>query len=143
MAGLGVAVDVAEPMETREGLSAAEAEVLAGFHAFRKALKSGDVKALDRLMTAGYRSYDLRGGAESREMVLEACLAGSNRLEAWEISDLHVEIFADAGVVTGKGFLVGTWNERKWNHHLRFTDLYRRTDDGWRLHLSQATPICD
>jgi len=119
------------------------AEVLACFHAFRDALMANDTKALDGLMTQDYRSYNLRGGLEGRELVLETYRPGSTTLDIWDVSELQVEVFSEVGVLTGKGYIAGTWEGEAWSHHLRFCDIYVRKNEAWHLHFSQATPLVD
>lgn len=118
-----------------------EVKILACFHAFRDALMANDTDALDGLMTKGYRAYNLRGELEGRELVLETYGPGTTTLDTWEVSDLQVEVFTEIGILTGKGFLAGSWNGQGWSHHLRFCDVYVREDGVWRLHLSQATEM--
>jgi hypothetical protein len=57
------------------------------------------------------------------------------------VSDVQVEIFSEVGILTGKGYLAGTWEDQDWSHHLRFCDVYVKKESGWRLHLSHATPM--
>lgn len=118
-----------------------EQGILACFYAFRDALMANNPEALDGLMTQGYRSYNLRGGLEGRELVMEVYGPGSTTLDVWEVSDLQVEVFSEVGVLTGKGFIAGTWEGTDWSHHLRFCDIYVKKEGAWYLHLSQATPM--
>jgi ketosteroid isomerase-like protein len=120
-----------------------DAAVLACFNAFRDALMTNDLETLDGLMTPDYRSFNLRGVLEGREVVLEAYGAGDVQLNVWEVTDLQVEVFSEVGVLTGKGFIAGTWQGNEWSHHLRFLDIYRKTHGSWQLHLSQSTPLVD
>ena len=120
-----------------------EQGILACFYAFRDALMANDTEALDGLMTQGYRSYNLRGGLEGRELVMEVYGPGSTTLDVWEVSDLQAEVFSEVGVLTGKGFISGTWEGMDWSHHLRFCDIYLKKEGEWQLHLSQATPMAD
>ena len=120
---------------------ATEEQILDCFYAFRDALMSNDTEALDGLMTQGYRAFNLRGELEGRELVLETYGPGSTTLDTWEVSDLGVEVFSEVGILTGKGFLAGTWEGQEWSHHLRFCDVFVRENGAWHLHLSQATPM--
>ena len=120
-----------------------ETAVLACFNAFRDALMANDTEGLDALMTPAYRSYNLRGGLEGRESVLEVYGSGDTTLDVWEVSDLQVEVFSEIGILTGRGFISGTWQGEGWSHHLRFFDVYIKKDQTWHLHLSQATPLMD
>jgi ketosteroid isomerase-like protein len=118
-------------------------EVLAAFHQFRDALLACDTAALNDLMTSDYRGYNLRGVLEGRDMVLDAYRPGETSLEEWEMDDLQVEVFSEVGILTGKGYVAGTWQGQPWSHHLRFCDIYVRRDGAWRLYLSHATPLIE
>jgi ketosteroid isomerase-like protein len=116
-------------------------EVLSVFSRFRDALFSNDVDTLDAIMAPDYRAYNLRGGLEERDLVLQAYCPGVVKMERFETSDLQVEIFGEIGIVTGCGFVAGLAGGEQWEHDLRFCDIYRRTGERWQLHLSFATPL--
>jgi hypothetical protein len=118
-------------------------EVLACFHRIRDALMTCDTGALGELLTEDYRGYDLWGELEGRETVLDAYRPGVTSMEDWDVNDLEVEVFSEVAVLTGKGFVAGTWKGDPWSHHLRFCDVYVKRDGAWRLHLTQATPLAD
>jgi ketosteroid isomerase-like protein len=117
------------------------AELLSAFEAFADALKACDTHALDRLMASDYRSYNLRGYLEERDVVLDAYAPGVTKLEEWETDELQVEIFPDVGIITGRGFLAGSSQGQPWSHHLRFVDVWVLRGERWRLLISQATPM--
>lgn len=115
--------------------------VLQCFHDFRDALMACDVETLDALMTPDYRGYTLRGELESRDAILDAYRPGVTAMTEWEVTDLEVEVFQTVGVVTGKGYIAGSWKGQVWSHHLRFCDIFLKRKSRWELYLSQATPI--
>jgi hypothetical protein len=118
-----------------------ETQVIIEFGRFRDALAACDTTALDSLLSEGYRGYNLQGHLENRDVVLEAYAPGAATLEVWEISDLRVEVFSEVALLSGQGFVAGTWHGRPWSHHLRFCDSWVRTNGTWRIHLSMATPM--
>lgn len=111
------------------------------FHRFLDALKACDTDALDQLLTVDYRGYTLQGELEEREVILDAYRPGVTTLETWEVSDLEVAVFPPVGIVTGRGFVAGTWKDIPWSHDLRFCDIFLKRDGEWCLYLSQATPL--
>lgn len=118
-----------------------EENLMEAFHAFRDALMACDSDALDSLLASDYRSYNLQGHLEGREVVLNAYVPGLATLEKWEIEEVEVELFSEVGVITGKGYLAGRWQGEPWSHHLRFMDVWVRRDGRWQTLLSQATPM--
>jgi hypothetical protein len=122
-------------------MSDTRAELLSAFDEFRDALKTCDTRTLDALMAPDYRSYNMRGELEEREVVLEAYSPGNATLEEWEMEDLQVELFAEVGILSGKGYLAGHWQGHPWSHHLRFVDIWILRDGRWQVLLSQATEM--
>ena len=120
-----------------------EAEIMAAFERFRDALMACDTRALDELMAPDYRSYNLRGHLEERDVVLEAYRPGGVSLDEWDLEDVRVEVFSEVGILTGRGHIAGRWQEEPWSHDLRFCDVWVRRQGSWQLLLSQATPMED
>ncbi|MGW8266538.1 MAG: nuclear transport factor 2 family protein [Longimicrobiales bacterium] len=115
--------------------------LLTVFDRFRDALFACDTETLDALMAEGYRSYNLRGEEEDRNVVLAAYRPGGVTLTDFEVSELRIEVFSEVGVLTGRGFVAGTWEGQSWSHHLRFCDIYVAREGSWQILLSQATPM--
>lgn len=118
-----------------------EDDLLDTFHRFRDALFASDTEALDRLLASDYRGYNLRGEFEGREVILEAYRPGAVSLEVFEVRDLQVEVLGEVGIITGVGFISGSFAGEPWEHDLHFLDLYRNGNAGWELLVSHATPM--
>jgi len=116
-------------------------ELQSSFDAFRDALKACDTEALESLLASDYRSYNMRGQLEERDVVLEAYSPGNVTLEAWELDDIQMEVFQEVGVITGKGFIAGRWQDHPWSHHLRFVDMWVLREGRWQILLSHATEM--
>lgn len=108
---------------------------------FRDALFACDTETLETLLAEDFRSYNLRGELEDRTVVLEAYRPGVTELTDYEVTDLQVEVFTEVGILTGKGYVAGTWKGHPWSHHLRFCDVYVLRNGTWKILLSHATPM--
>ena len=115
--------------------------LVAAFDEFRDALFASDVEVLDRILAADYRGYNLQGHFEGREVVLEGYAPGAVVLEVFDVAELHVDVVGDVGMLTGKGYVAGSFEGEPWEHHLRFCDIYLDREGAWELFLSQATPM--
>jgi len=115
--------------------------VLSVFHEFRDALFARDTRTLDALLAEDYRSYNLRGELEDRDVVLKAYSPGGAVLTEFQVDELSIEVFPEVGILTGRGYVAGTWEGQPWSHHLRFTDVYIHRHGRWKIFLSQATPM--
>jgi len=115
--------------------------VLSVFHEFRDALFAQDTRTLDALLAEEYRSYNLRGELEDRDVVLTVYSPGGAVLKEFQVEELQIDVFSEVGIVTGKGYVEGTWEGQPWSHYLRFMDVYVHSDGRWKILLSQATPM--
>jgi len=115
-----------------------EEEIRTTANKIRDALFARDGHAIAELIADDYRAIDLRGQRKTRDSILEVYCPGGVKLEAYEVSEQQVDVFTDAGGITGRGFIRGRFGEHLFEHHVRFTDLYIRRDTRWQLFLSQT-----
>ena len=118
-----------------------DADIMAAFYRFRDALMAQDTQALDELMAIDYRSYNLRGHLEERDLVLDVYRPGGASLEEWDLTDLQLEVFPEVGILTGRGRIAGSSQGHTWSHDLRFCDVWVLREGAWQILLSQATPM--
>jgi ketosteroid isomerase-like protein len=118
-----------------------EKELLDAFHRFQNALVANDIQELDRLIAPDYRGFSLRGELEDRDAVLRAWKPGGVSMEDFSYTDLRVDIRGDVGILTGRGFVGGTYQGHRWEHNLRFCDLYSKTEEGWKIFLSHSVEL--
>ena len=122
-------------MTTRQEVSAAEDR-------FFTALLEADGGALDALLTPDFVLVDVMTGSEISGPVLRDLVAGRQLVfESVERVDSRVRGYGSAAVVTGQTRMSGRYQEQSWSAHSRYTHVYVRDDDGWRLASAQGTPI--
>ena len=122
-------------MTTREEVSAAEDRFFA-------ALLAADGGALDALLTPDFVLIDVMTGSEIPKSVLRELVAGGPLVfESIERVDSRVRAYGSAAVVTGQTRMRGRYQQQSWSAHSRYTHVYVRGDDGWRLVSAQGTPI--
>lgn len=115
--------------------------LLSAFNAVREALMSCDTESLKSLYDEEFRSHTVRGEVEGRAAVLEAYRPGSVRLDIYEVDDLAAEVVGEAGILTGRGWISGVFENVEFRHHVRFVDIYRWRDGRWRYYFSQSTEV--
>ena len=118
-----------------------EQEVNEAFFAVRDALSIPDPEALSTLIAEDYRGFDLRGGIETRDAILEYYQPGICRLTGLETTDLRTFISGDLGIVTGIGVLSGEYGTDSFHHTVCFCDMFVRRDKRWQLLFSQTTEV--
>ncbi len=118
-----------------------EDEVREAFDAFQNALASNDVPALDWLMAPDYRGYSLRGELEERQAVLDAWGSSALSMDESRYEEVHIDVRGEVGIVTGRGFVSGTFDGTGWEHYVHFCDLYVHSSVGWQILLSHSVEV--
>jgi ketosteroid isomerase-like protein len=111
------------------------------FDRFRTALLTNDVQVIDAVMADDYIGYDPLGKPQDRKTSVEAYQPGCVRLDRYDVDQLEVRVLGDVGIITGQGYIHGTFAGSEFEHHLRFLDLYVHREGRWQLDMSQVTPM--
>lgn len=115
--------------------------LLETFERLRKALFDCDVDSLRELIAEDYIGYDPRGNPQDLAMTLEAYQPGGVKLDRYDVEELDVRVIGEIGIMSGKGYIHGTFADTEFEHHVRFLDLYIMRDGSWKFYLSQITPL--
>ena len=115
--------------------------LLDAFYKMRDALFFNDVQKLKELMDEDYIGYDPEGNPQDLKMTLEAYQPGAAKLDRYDVEEVETKKIGEVGIVTGKGYIHGTFAECEFEHELRFLDLYILREGKWILYLSQVTPL--
>jgi ketosteroid isomerase-like protein len=122
-------------MTVRDDVPAAEAR-------FFDALLGADGKALDALLTPDFVLVDVMTGSEIPGPVLRELVAARQLVfESIERIDSRVRAYGSAAVVTGQTRMRGKYQQQSWSAHSRYSHVYVRGEDGWRLASAQGTAI--
>jgi ketosteroid isomerase-like protein len=116
-------------------------KLLDTFQKFRQALFACDVPMLKELMDEEYVGFDPQGNSQDLQMTLEAYQPGCVQLDTYDVEELETKVIGEVGIITGKGYIHGTFTESEFEHSVRFLDLYILREEKWRLYLSQVTPM--
>lgn len=118
-----------------------EDEIMLAVKDFKDAVISCNYNKLDDLLDKDYKSINLAGHTENRNLVLEFYGKQKVLIEKYEIDDLSIIVEGNIGIVTGKGFIRGRFGSEIWEHDLRFCDIFKKHGSEWKLFFSQGTPI--
>jgi len=124
----------------REGVNR-QNRVLQTAEAIRRALMHNDLEALKALYAEDYAGVDIRGERDDLELILQAYRPGAVRLEAYQVEDMQVDVFAEIAVIRGTGRISGTFQDHAFSHTVRFTDIYKKTAGRWRCWRSHLTEV--
>lgn len=122
-------------------MPSSEEVITEAFYAVRNALSVPDPEALDTLIAEDYRGFDIRGGVETRELILEYYRPGVCRLASLEVEDLRTHVSGNLGMLTGLGNLSGSYRDETFQHTVRFCDVFVRRDSRWLLLFGQTTEV--
>ena len=119
----------------------AEKQILETAEKIKSALFNQDTEALTQLFAEDYRSFDIRGLEEDRELVLSVYKSGGAELEVYDMDEVQVNVFGEVGIMTGRGTIRGKFEGHEFGHTIRFTDIYVLRDGRWLVWVSHATDI--
>jgi ketosteroid isomerase-like protein len=120
-----------------------QADVLKTFDEIRRAMLANDAAVLSRHVADDYRGSDAGGRSHGREQYLAAYGPGGVTLETFDVSDLRTTAWTDTVLVTGVALIRGAYQDQRFEHRLRFLDVYRQRDGAWRLVASSATDVVE
>ncbi len=115
--------------------------LLETFDQFRDAMFRNDTAMIDRLMADEYVGFDPAGNPQDKKLSLESYQPGMVKLDKYEVQDVDVMVIGEVGIITGKGFIHGTFSGTEFDDRLRFIDIYIHREGRWQLYLSQVTPL--
>jgi len=105
-----------------------QTHLLETFSRIREALFACDVQALQELMTEDFIGYDPQGNPQDLKMNLEAYQPGGVKLDRYDVEDVTTRTIGEVGIITGKGYIHGTFAESEFEHDLRFLGPNSGTD---------------
>jgi ketosteroid isomerase-like protein len=117
--------------------------ILAGETALREAMLSNDVEALDRLIDDDLMFTAIDGSVVGKQDDLAAHRARLLRATRLEPSERRIQTFGDTAVVSVRVDLEGTYGGAPASGAYRYTRIWRRKPDGWRIvagHMSVIQP---
>ena len=116
-------------------------QLLETFDKLRDALFANDIKLLESLIHEEYVGFDPLGNPQDKKMSLDAYQPGAAKLDKYDVEEVEARVIGEVGIITGKGYLHGTFAGSEFEHSLRFLDIYLYRGNVWQLYLSQVTTL--
>jgi len=116
--------------------------VLEAENQFFGALLRSDPQLLSSTLALDFLLIDVMTRSEiPREYLVDAI--GSRQLvfETIDRTDGRVRQYDRTAIVVGETRMRGRYGEQSFAAHSRYTHVYVKSDDGWRLVIAQGTPI--
>ena len=100
-----------------------------------------DWETLGALLDEDWSVIDPGGRVLTKEQIMAEAASGERKIESGNIDEDRILSFGDVAVVTGRTTAAGTYQGQSFNVRLRFTDVFVRRGDDWRVVASQGTLI--
>jgi len=108
---------------------------------WNQAHESGDAAALDKLWASDMEIDVPRMSAMSKGDVLAYVRSGHMKFSRYTTSNIRVRVYGESAVVTGRLQRTRTMNGKETNDDWRFTKVYVKQGQQWRVvsfHASEA-----
>ena len=140
-----VASESAHPEITQEQMQMKDIEALKqAEQVWVTSLKTADAKLLASLIDDRFTFIGPDAQVEDRKAYLagyEGMTEAGIEVEGIDLSELEFRVLDEVGIVTGRVSARVTMQGAPIVENVRFTRVYRRTTDGWRMMAGQGTRI--
>ena len=128
--------------EKAEGTNATSQALIDLENKWVEALAKPDVPALESILATTYIDTDERGHRSDRQELFSLLKSGDLKVESIKLSDMHVQIYGNAALVTGKGAQTESFKGQSIKNTILFTDTFVKQNGKWKAvasHRSQAS----
>ena len=115
--------------------------LIKAFEDLKEALRTCNEQKLRQIILDEYRGFTLNGTIEIKDDILEHFKPGCIKLSKYEVAGIACELFSEIGIVSGQGFIAGSYENHEFHHKVLFTDIFKYVDDSWKYFKSQVTEI--
>lgn len=107
------------------------------------ALAKNDVAALEKMYNDNYMLVNLDGSVQNRADRLASFRSGETKFDSFAYDEVNVRVNPEGtgAIVISRATATGMNKGRKIEGSIRVTQVWRKTNDGWRQVTGHATPI--
>jgi len=106
---------------------------------YQAAVKNNDVPTMDRILADDFVLVTGLGKTHSKRDLLEEARSKGMQYERQEDSQRKVRVWGDTAVVPALLLAKGTEDGKPFDYKLWFSDVYLKTEKGWRYVFAQAS----
>jgi ketosteroid isomerase-like protein len=112
---------------------------------YQRAVKRNDAATMDRILADDFILVTGRGKVYTKADLLKEAREGNTTYEHQEDTQQTVRVWGDTAVITALLWEKGTNKDgSSFDKKLWFSDIYKRTEDGWKYVFAQASiPLPD
>ena len=105
---------------------------------YQDAVKRNDAAIMDRILADDFILITSSGRTYRKSELLDEAKSGRTIYEHQEDTDKTVRLWGDTAIVTAKLWEKGKDSGKPFEYRLWFSDVYRRTPDGWKYVFAQS-----
>lgn len=136
-----VAVTLAATAPAMGQTSDADKELTALAKESDAAFARNDTAFFDRVLAEDWTLITTEGEVQDKAQARREMKDGTFKVESWEMLEMKVRVYGDAGLVTGRGRLKGMDKGKPISRMERWTDVYIKRDGKWQCVTTQATRV--
>lgn len=106
--------------------------------AYQEAVKNNDAKTMARILADDFVLVTGKGKLFSKEDLLKEAREGKTIYDRQEDSEQTVRVWGDTAIITALLWAKGASDSKSFEYKLWFSDVYKRTPNGWRYVFAQA-----
>lgn len=125
----------------RPGDAALASAIKAQADAWDMAIVRKDRAAIAANMHDDFMAIRSDGGASDKPGFLDGITDPKLEIDPYTVEDFRARVHGDAIITTGTTRMTGRYNGKPFTTHYRYTDVYVRAGDGWKVVQVQTTPI--
>ena len=111
--------------------------------AWDKAIVAKERAGIVGNMAEPFVQIDSGGSVYSGPQFVDDLMSDKLSIDPYTVEELQVRIYGETALLTGKVDMRGTYDGEPFRSHFRYTDVYVRQGDAWKVSNVQITRIAD
>jgi ketosteroid isomerase-like protein len=109
--------------------------------AWDAALWNKDEKAIVANIGEGFRHVDGHGEISDKARFVADLLDTDLRIDPYTVENFEVVILGDTALLTGETHMTGAYQQKPFQSHYRYVDVYQRREGRWTVVYIQITKL--
>ena len=105
------------------------------------ALKTNDVKILERIMADDFVITNVDGSVNSKEQEIAPFRFSDLKFDTVSLEDVKITLYGTTAIVRGSGMFTGKSKWGAFSSKERFTDVYLKRNGKWRVVSSHSSSM--
>ena len=118
-----------------------EATISALEDQYNQSRLAGDAKTLAALLDDSWTMVHVDGRVESKSSYVDGIATAARQIQSIDVHERQIRVFGSVAVVTGDVSQRGVRRGETRVGRLRFTHVWVRQSNGWRMIVTQSTEI--